>query len=273
MRRGVDSLKVKDSSNGNDSGPDQFAPSYLLNKTVITTKSLITPTGDHQRVLSPIQQVYRTTVRHDHSPSPGCLRNECLNEIKFDVNKNASSSNLYAKSRVRNSADSSGRTKEFELIRSPERLLDYRVKNEFNDEDDDDTYPVYSRKPATSRQHQHRETSSSTREKFSSGVYDSIPITNNLNAVLMNKREETMEMIVKLIKKAIRLIEKNKLRATTLHLINDEWKEVASRVDLMLFIVACSIITLSPIFLFGKFFVYEGMFYTKAASSQACGCS
>jgi hypothetical protein len=90
-----------------------------------------------------------------------------------------------------------------------------------------------------------------------------------------NEKSETkeairrnIEKILKVTKKSADIYEKNYNRARTKQAISDEWKQVASRIDFILFIFATIVVLGTPAFLFGKYFIRE----LKNSSGQSCSC-
>lgn len=77
--------------------------------------------------------------------------------------------------------------------------------------------------------------------------------------------------IVKILKKTSKLVELNLNKKKYMHEVYDDWKEVASRLDFVLFIIASVTVVLSPIYLFGKFFLREDS--EIFATNNSCGCN
>jgi hypothetical protein len=212
-------------------------PSYMLNKTIITTSI---PSRHNAHRLSQQQlssQPHSPKSQHNVSPSatPSRIRNHYINEVTFDMGRNATRSNLYSKSMYT-----------FNLGDSNENML----------KEIDCTHETPNMNSGRDMR----------RSVPRIQVGDS-----HAAAPAARKDENNMEMVIKLMKKTIRLIEKSKLKNNTMQLINDDWKEVASRVDLILFVIACSIVTLCPVFLFGKFFIQDNLI--GAAVNKSCGCA
>lgn len=78
--------------------------------------------------------------------------------------------------------------------------------------------------------------------------------------------KKLLEKILKLIRQSIELLDKNREKKECSKVVVDEWKEVATRVDHILFFIATATIIISPIILFHKFF-----FRTQPVF-LGCGC-
>ena len=78
--------------------------------------------------------------------------------------------------------------------------------------------------------------------------------------------KKLLETILKLIRQSIELLDKNREKKECSKVVVDEWKEVATRVDHILFFIATATIIISPIILFHKFF-----FRTQPVF-LGCGC-
>ena len=81
--------------------------------------------------------------------------------------------------------------------------------------------------------------------------------------------KDNLEKIFKIIKRSTKLLEKSKLKIKINQIIYDEWKEVASRIDIILFLVVSTTVLIAPIILFGKFFIYDE---TATDANRPCGC-
>ncbi len=89
---------------------------------------------------------------------------------------------------------------------------------------------------------------------------------SNENIRINGLTKKLLEKILKLIRQSIELLDKNREKKECSKVVVDEWKEVATRVDHILFFIATATIILSPIILFQKFF-----FRTQPAF-LGCGC-
>ncbi len=89
---------------------------------------------------------------------------------------------------------------------------------------------------------------------------------SNENIRINGLTKKLLEKILKLIRQSIELLDKNREKKECSKVVVDEWKEVATRVDHILFFIATATIILSPIILFQKFF-----FWTQPAF-LGCGC-
>jgi len=90
--------------------------------------------------------------------------------------------------------------------------------------------------------------------------------TSSDNLRINGLTKKLLEKILKLIRQSIELLDKNREKKECSKVIVDEWKEVATRVDHILFFIATATIILSPIILFHKFFFRTQPVYF------GCGC-
>ena len=78
--------------------------------------------------------------------------------------------------------------------------------------------------------------------------------TQSIDSAKNNKmNDESLEKLLKIIRHSVKLIDKNYLRLKTSQMASDEWKLVASRLDLFLFLIATLVVFITPFILFGKF--------------------
>ena len=84
-----------------------------------------------------------------------------------------------------------------------------------------------------------------------------------------NQLKESLEKMLKLMKRVTRILERTLLREKNINAIYDDWKEVASRIDLVLFLIAGAIVIFTPIGLFGKFFTRDETFKNV---NHTCEC-
>lgn len=106
---------------------------------------------------------------------------------------------------------------------------------------------------------------------FKSDVSDQNNNNNNLTRSDKDTgTKDNIEKILKLLKRSTRLLEKTRLKDKNIHIIYDDWKEVASRIDLILFIIASTVVICTPIGLFGKFLIRDETFKSH---NITCGCS
>ncbi len=75
--------------------------------------------------------------------------------------------------------------------------------------------------------------------------------------------------LVKLMRRSVRLMERTRVRHRTHEDMNHQWKEVATRLDLALFVINCTIVVFTPVGLFGKYFVRHDLLATL---NNTCGC-
>lgn len=80
--------------------------------------------------------------------------------------------------------------------------------------------------------------------------------------------QNNLERIFQIVSESFQLIQKDNYKLKKKKEILVEWKEVARRLDFVLFIIAFISITTTPIFLFGKFY-----FRDESINSSTCGCS
>jgi hypothetical protein len=83
-----------------------------------------------------------------------------------------------------------------------------------------------------------------------------------------NSTNQLLEKIFKLIKQSLKMLEKNREKVALNQSVYDEWKEVATRVDFILFIVSATVVFTSPIALFGRFYLRD-----KLPQSLTCECN
>jgi hypothetical protein len=103
----------------------------------------------------------------------------------------------------------------------------------------------------------------------------SIPIclqnkTNNHDTDNSSGKKKSLEKLLLLIKKSLRILEANHHKSKENSIIYDEWKELAFRVDHILFIISAFIVMCAPIFLFGKFY-FKDVYSTVDRSECGCG--
>lgn len=94
--------------------------------------------------------------------------------------------------------------------------------------------------------------------------------TNRILDSIRNKsKESTLKRMVKIIKKSASLFEQDRLQSKNDEKIYIEWREVARRLDIILFIISILVVELTPIYLFGKYFLrMDNFHYFK----NQCGC-
>lgn len=92
-------------------------------------------------------------------------------------------------------------------------------------------------------------------------------VMNKKNGTLELLTNDLLEKILKLIRHSVKIIEKNSDKMAHNQAIYEEWKEVATRVDFILFIMSATVVVTSPIILFGRFYV------TDSWLQQGVGCS
>jgi hypothetical protein len=244
--------------------------SYLVNKTIITTTDdapsypppppppHISLTASRKKLTSDGQNSNQQQSSDTPSP-PARIRNQFINEVTFDVSKNATKSNLHTFSKslyTFNVSGESNENMEHGGDGSSCKAIDLMRETTLVGPDDRPASRVMRR--SVTRNATTGEQAAATVAAMLRKDGDEIGVNN-------------MEMVIKLMKKTIRLLEKGSLKKTTIQLITDDWKEVASRVDFVLFIIACTIVTMSPVFLFGKFFVQDSLLVSVV--NKTCSCS
>jgi hypothetical protein len=83
-------------------------------------------------------------------------------------------------------------------------------------------------------------------------------------------KKKNLEKLLILIKKSLRILETHNYKSKENSLIYDEWKELAYRVDHILFVISAFIVICAPILLFGKFYYRD---VDSAIDRNECGCS
>lgn len=83
-----------------------------------------------------------------------------------------------------------------------------------------------------------------------------------------DRQRDNLDKILKVLKRSTRLLEKKYQRDKYNLIVYDDWKEVASRLDLVLFLLASSIVIMTPVLLFGKFIIRDESF---SSFNSTCG--
>lgn len=84
------------------------------------------------------------------------------------------------------------------------------------------------------------------------------------------KYNTTVHKIFKLIKHACNQMDRQKQKLISTQMILIEWKELAKRIDYLMFFFALFSICVTPVILFSKFFVRD--LVTESHLSATCGC-
>lgn len=84
------------------------------------------------------------------------------------------------------------------------------------------------------------------------------------------KHRSTVRRIFKIIKAAFDQMQKQKQKVNSTEMIMIEWKELARRFDYLMFFLALIVICITPVILFGKFFVRD--LVTESHLKAPCGC-
>lgn len=79
---------------------------------------------------------------------------------------------------------------------------------------------------------------------------------------------EVNHKLLKSIKYLLKKQERTDLRHKETNLIYDEWKEIARRVDFLMFIIFLIVVIATPICLFGKFSVMNN----RSVNTKGCQC-
>ena len=67
--------------------------------------------------------------------------------------------------------------------------------------------------------------------------------------------KEHLEKIVVILRRSLRNLHKKRTSVRMSEIIIEEWRRVASRIDLILFFISAAVVTLTPLFLFGKYYI------------------
>jgi hypothetical protein len=78
------------------------------------------------------------------------------------------------------------------------------------------------------------------------------------------------QKLLKIVKFLCNKMEQDKLRYANQEIVNIEWKELSRRIELIFLFLSFFAVIITPILLFGKFFLRD--FFTKEHLKLACGC-
>ncbi len=78
------------------------------------------------------------------------------------------------------------------------------------------------------------------------------------------------QKLLTIVKFLCRKMEQDKLRYANQEIVNIEWKELSRRIELIFLFLSFLAVIITPILLFGKFFLRD--FITKEHLKLACGC-
>jgi hypothetical protein len=84
------------------------------------------------------------------------------------------------------------------------------------------------------------------------------------------KHRSTIRKLFKLLKAAFVQMEKQNMKLNTTEMIMIEWKELGRRVDYIMLFLSLFTIIITPILLFGNFFIRDVI--TESHLSTPCGC-
>lgn len=117
----------------------------------------------------------------------------------------------------------------------------------------------------------HQESISQASDSFKSPALNKSSFyTNNYESRSNpNSKTDHMKKLFKLIKNCAKLMEKERMRIKHDERMFTEWKEVARRFDIFLFVISIAIVHITPIYLFGKFFILS----SKQGPTNSCGCT
>lgn len=91
----------------------------------------------------------------------------------------------------------------------------------------------------------------------------------NKTSPTTDETDDNLEKIFEIVSESFQLIQKDNLKLKKKKEILIEWKEVARRLDIILFIIATISITTTPILLFAKFYFRSDSHFNK---HHQCGC-
>jgi hypothetical protein len=131
--------------------------------------------------------------------------------------------------------------------------------NDNQDSDDCEISKFMLRKAKVNKKKQHQSNS------------DVINNNNPMTNIIVQNNEKLIEKIYRLLRNSKRLLENNLHRKLAHNDVNYEWKEAARRIDLFLFIVSCTIVVVTPCFLFAKFVFFNG-FTPISQTNKPCSC-
>jgi hypothetical protein len=77
------------------------------------------------------------------------------------------------------------------------------------------------------------------------------------NMPKLNNKEESIRKMCKIIRNCSKMIEKERAHLKHDEKIFIEWKEVARRLDRILFVISVAIVEITPLYLFGRKFKYN----------------
>ena len=78
-----------------------------------------------------------------------------------------------------------------------------------------------------------------------------------------NKNMVTIKCILSLLKRIVHILDSTQRKKTQLREMSNSWKEVARRIDFILYLIHSTIVITAPILIFGKFFLREGQYFDK----------
>lgn len=98
-------------------------------------------------------------------------------------------------------------------------------------------------------------------ESRTDSTYDTVCICTS------EKNKRILKDILKLIEVTVDLLDKDRTNEQKFKNLQNEWKEVAKRIDFILFIFVSVVVIATPLFLFGKYYVND---YTT--KNLSCNC-
>ena len=87
-------------------------------------------------------------------------------------------------------------------------------------------------------------------------------------ALIFKSKDENLRKMCNLLKSCVKLMENDRALLKADDKIFIEWKEVARRLDIVLFCLSVAIVKVTPLYLFGKYF----FIYKDFRSNSVCGC-
>ena len=94
--------------------------------------------------------------------------------------------------------------------------------------------------------------------------------SNDRSPVIKNDSvNEINQKLLKTTKYILKKQERIDLKQKEINLVYDEWKEIARRVDFLMFLIFLFVVVATPIFLFGKLSVMNN----RPADTKGCQCT
>jgi hypothetical protein len=106
--------------------------------------------------------------------------------------------------------------------------------------------------------------------KLDSSEYTCVKLKTNDVKQPTTKETKILHRLFKILKCLIEKMEQDKLRYSNQEILIVEWKELARRIEYIFLILSFLIVIITPILLFGKFFLRD--FITFDHLKAPCGC-